>query len=571
MKTRVLRPTLRQQAGALVLVVILSAVLLALACAALTWSQSTSRLTARNTQYVRSMAAAEAATEKVIAHIGNDYQNYGIPLVNSKLDIYRTMVPTVTEHAAWGEFQFMDKDGMADRTTVEWLPVSAANYLSLKYEGLRGFAYDVKIISKVRERRSGFSVVGRNEQSLELAIVPVFQYAIFYNGDLEFNRCAPMTVNGPVHCNANIYGKPYESLVFKGQVTAAGKIRIKEKKPGDRQDTGSGTTTFEADYKEGVPTLRLPLGTNNTSTAALELLQVPPWTESSSSLMGQLRYYNQADLVVVVSDTGVRVSSGLVNNFYTTIPSNQVDLFLRIDRTFFDAREQKTVKTTEIDMAKFREWNRTNSYLRALLPEQEIRVLYVADQRSIANGSMTGVRLVNGAWLPPKGLTVATPNPLYIWGHYNVTTNGTPVNLGASNTTQTVPASVAADALTILSPAWDDALSSSAKSQRNASDMTANVAILVGNTETTPSTKGLFGGGVHNLPRYLEIWTGRTFTLNTSIVSMFPSARTCDNWSKDYYEPPTRNWAYDLNFNDPLKLPPATPQVRLMIRGSWAD
>ena len=32
----------------------------------------------------------------------------------------------------------------------------------------------------------------------------------------------------------------------------------------------------------------------------------------------------------------------------------------------------------------------------------------------------SGVRLVNGTNLPPQGLTVATPSPVYILGDYNV-------------------------------------------------------------------------------------------------------------------------------------------------------
>ena len=36
------------------------------------------------------------------------------------------------------------------------------------------------------------------------------------------------------------------------------------------------------------------------------------------------------------------------------------------------------------------------------------------------------------------------------------------------------------------------------------------------------------------------------------------------------YNPPTRNWAFDLNFMDATKLPPGTPEVRALIRADWA-
>ncbi|MGA2246890.1 MAG: hypothetical protein ABSH48_18000 [Verrucomicrobiota bacterium] len=41
------------------------------------------------------------------------------------------------------------------------------------------------------------------------------------------------------------------------------------------------------------------------------------------------------------------------------------------------------------------------------------------------------------------------------------------------------------------------------------------------------------------------------------------------NDSPRYYTPPTRNWAFDLNFQNSAKLPPLTPQMRAMIRGNW--
>jgi Tfp pilus assembly protein PilX len=39
-------------------------------------------------------------------------------------------------------------------------------------------------------------------------VVSLFQFAIFYNGDLEFNSTTPMQVQGRVHSNANIYAQP---------------------------------------------------------------------------------------------------------------------------------------------------------------------------------------------------------------------------------------------------------------------------------------------------------------------------------------------------------------------------
>jgi len=36
-----------------------------------------------------------------------------------------------------------------------------------------------------------------------------------------------------------------------------------------------------------------------------------------------------------------------------------------------------------------------------------------------------------------------------------------------------------------------------------------------------------------------------------------------------YYNPPTRNWTFDMNFLDPNKLPPSAPSACIPARGSW--
>lgn len=63
-------------------------------------------------------------------------------------------------------------------------------------------------------------------------VVPLFQFGIFYNGDIEFNSTSPMSVNGRVHSNANIYVQPAgvptleanSVTTFLSKVSAAGSI-----------------------------------------------------------------------------------------------------------------------------------------------------------------------------------------------------------------------------------------------------------------------------------------------------------------------------------------------------------
>jgi hypothetical protein len=79
----------------------------------------------------------------------------------------------------------------------------------------------------------------------------------------------------------------------------------------------------------------------------------------------------------------------------------------------------------------------------------------------------------------------------------------------------------------------------------------------------------MYNGGLENLPRYLEVWSGVTFNWTGSAVNLWNSLQATGNWSGTYYTPPDRNWSYDTDLDDPNKLPPETPSVRVFQRTGW--
>jgi hypothetical protein len=188
------------------------------------------------------------------------------------------------------------------------------------------------------------------------------------------------------------------------------------------------------------------------------------------------------------------------------------------------------------------------------------------DPRTLPGTSLGAVRVVNGLQLPVNGLTVATGRPLYVLGDFNELSA---TNLGTTNTSTTRPASLVADAITILSDAWQDTNSAS---MQGAAPTTVNAALLTGVVGTT---LGQYSGGMENFPRFLESWGSTIFTYNGSMVKMFPSLYATNVWNgiqytKHYYDPPVRHWAFDANFGDPTRLPPKTPSLQNVIRSQWA-
>ena len=538
--------------------------LLALA-GALGWVQTNSTLIHRSNQNSRAVAAAEAATEKVLAQLSRDFKNSGESTAYGNVSSYTALIPTSSENALWGNFTFNNAQGGANRTYVSRTAAVVYAALESEYSGLLGFASTYRIVSNARETSDRFNISGAVQQDIQLAQIPIFQFAIFYGGDMELNGAATLNVRGRVHGNSSLYTGSASSQYFYEDVTVSGVI-----KSGSRYGwSTNGGTAYYYDTKETNRTaLTLPIGTNNSAAAVREVLNIPPTTEDIDSAMGRERYYNKAELVILVSNSTVTVgvkSPG--TSSLTSIPWLAATNFISTNKTFVDQREaNKTVQTTEIDVAKYKLWAATNAtVISAFGASTPPNLIYVGDFRTESSTKINGVRLINGQTLPDRGLTVATPNPLYTKGHYNQPTSG---HLGTTNTANTKPASLVSDAYTMLSSSFTDSASSGLVSSRPAADTTVVAALVTGNV---PSGT-VYSGGVNNLPRLLEAWSGRTFTLNGSLVCLYSSAKATNVFQSPgvYYTAPTRNINFDPNLTDSTKLPPGTPAMRVIIRGKWA-
>ena len=556
----------RSQAGhSILLVMIISTATFLVLGGLLKWSAGNTTANVRNNQYFKTVAAAEAATEKVIAHLVTDY--FEDETMSSDLDRYRALIPTADESPVWGKYLFSDGAGNTNRTFLTNLPPDSFRVLDSQYRGLHGFASAFRVISNARELGTPFAMTAALRQDIEVAMIPLFQFAIFYNLDLEINPGPPMAVTGPVHGNKNIYMRPGEELRFKSDVTAVGAL-VLDRHPDDPLASANGRVIFEAEHDSGVPSLNLPIGTNNTPVGVRQIVEIPPPSEPLDSPMGRERYYNKADLIILMQNTGLKAFSGPKVVPWVDFGTNEIRFFLT-NVTFVDQREGRTVRALELDIAKLYRWN-TNATNRLcpLLQQRSVRTIYIADQRSSA-GFLPGVRLVNGQTILHKGLTIATPHPLYVKGNYNVSLNGTNVPLPGTNTLATRPASLVADAITVLSGAWRDENSGLGISARNATNTTINAAFLAGIVPTIPNA---YSGGVENFPRFLENWgNGRVFTYNGSMVVMFDSKQATRRWPSTgtVYNPPVRAWSFDQNFTDINKLPPGTPVARALFRGKW--
>lgn len=559
----------KQSGSALALTMVMSAVALVVLAGTITWAANSARMTRRSIQYSISVSAAEGATEKVLSRLSVDYLSGGEKTVQDNLPSYAKMVPTATESGFWKHWKFSNGNGNgngnADRTHV--LLCAATNYIVMDsaYAGLRGFGSTYTIVSHARQTGILDDVTGGVLQEVQTVSIPIFQFAMYSSGDMEISCGRPFVVTGPVHANRTLYVEPDHLLTFQSGVTAVSGILFK-RHPLDTRDGPWGAVVYEHPDQKVAPVsaLTLPIGTTNSPEAIRQIIDPPPAGESASSPLGKQRLYNQAQMIITVSGTGITATSGTFNSFATIVPSNQIAGFVTTTNSFKDWRENKMVQAIDIDIKQFKAWSETNTSMRTALWGKDVSSIYVLDQRSLPSGQLGAVRVKNGTALPSEGLTVATPRPLYVLGDYNQTNTA---NLGTTNTSTTRPAALMCDAITILSTNWSDQNSFKDCWQRVAGCTTVNAAILTGVVETT---LGRYSGGMENFPRFMETWGSAVITYNGSMVKMFPSCYATNYCGNNVYTPPTRNWSFDVNFEDPTKLPPLTPRLLKVVRGRWA-
>ena len=555
--------------NALVLTMVMLGVALAILAGVMSWSSASTRLTYRSIQYTRSEAAAEAATEKVVSQISHDFLYYGQATVANNLNNYKTMVPASVDSTYWSTWQFNDASGNPGRTYVQPGASISYTYIDPPYSNLQAYVSIYNVVSDAKDTASPQDLTVGVLQQLQLQTIPVFQYMMFSSGNMEISCGQPFDITGPVHANGYLYVEPDNSMTFESDVGAHLEV-LNQRDPLDPRGSPSGLPAAYVESptqpQSGVPFMTLPIGTTNTPVGIREIIEPPPSTEDPASALGRLRYYNECEMIVTVSDSGVTAQSG-VNIFpVATIPTDELATFVTTTNSFYDAREGKTVQPIDLNVGNLAAWSLTNTSLRFSIAGSNLILnsVYVLDTRTTT--ILGAVRLANGAQLPTNGLTVATAQPLYVQGDYNSDS----ATRGTADTSTTRPASLVGDAITILSDSWSDANSTSAVGSRVASSTTVNAAFLTGVVETTSAH---YSGGMENFPRFLETWgLANVFTYNGSMVKMFPSLYATNAWNNNnnIYSPPKRNWSFDSNFRDPTKLPPLTPSFLVPKRSQWA-
>jgi hypothetical protein len=478
--------------------------------------------------------------------------------------------------------------------------------------------YFYKATATINMPDRGANVTVNANQLFEQQYQNPWQWAIFYVDPLEIDPGAPFTVDGWVQTNSSLWTASSE-LTFGGQVTYGTSWTIGYMpNDGGHEGDSPGSPTWQSGLppQEGTPTAN-PFGlnssvfnttdTNPNNNGYAELIQVP--NPAYSDPLSTERYFDNAGVKILLNSSGSTIVATVYDNstqpsvvagsavMGTTIgtitykggssPStasvsssgasnyqkalfNTMSSALTFNQSIQDNRQGATIALTELNVGTIT--TAINSTSGALNPYTANfnQVVYIADQ-SASTTNQRAIELVNGSQLPNNGLTVASQNPIYVQGDYNTGTSppsdsGNTASPTSSSYTRQ-PASIVGDAVDILSNAWTNANSTTTESLRVATSTTVNSAIMSGNVPTGADGTN-YSGGAENFPRFLENWSNATFTYYGSMVELFASQQATGQWgSSNVYDPPTRAWHFDTNFQS--HPPPGSIMIVSYVKGQW--
>jgi hypothetical protein len=174
------------------------------------------------------------------------------------------------------------------------------------------------------------------------------------------------------------------------------------------------------------------------------------------------------------------------------------------------------------------------------------------------------IRLINmgGSTNLRYNTTVATDNPLYVHGHFNDGAGGGTVRGVA----------LVADAINIFSQGFTSKLCTQAHTDIPNPPVTNINAAFFGGNVPTPSGGGNYSGGLENYPRFHERWGGINCNILGSFINLWTSSQATERWGKGgVYQPPNRNWGWDVRFQNPNFWPPFIPSVFSVERVGYLD
>ncbi|QPJ64505.1 MAG: hypothetical protein G3M78_03465 [Candidatus Nitrohelix vancouverensis] len=448
-------------------------------------------------------------------------------------------------------------------------------------------------------------------ETIRILETPLVQYFVFYGmtgnaADLELFPGPDMDMWGRIHSNGDIYigsssgneirlrNYDTSNSLSPHLMSAAGNVYNNTKDTPIRtynntvivKTAGTGTTFSPTE------TVSTDITTANEATEETRfndyvLIQEEPYSTPAKAFFSRGGFYEQRagdpqrttiDGIKIIgtgglgSGTEVFVSRPSPNTDVTALVAAgessagvstglALPIIQETQDAFEDCREDgRDVDTTDIDL------NLLESWYEAYLADNGLSLagdgILIFTSRSPdasfdnQSGDLQAIRLVkldatSSAQVSDE-TTLVTDNPVYIHGDFN--------------TINTHGVAVIGDAINVLSNAFvtkpcgisQNTLFNNYKGTTTS----VNAALFSGNLPTQADGSE-YSGGVHSYPRLHEWWTGNSLNILGSFVNLWVSEQADGLWclGGDCYSGPTRNWGWDIRFQDPDFWPPFIPSI----------
>ncbi len=562
--------------GMLVVVVLVGGVTTAL----LLMTTTDHRVTEVAKYKMKATYLAEAAVEEVAHLIRTGYANEILPPPQSRSSGTVTISGKSMTYT-WDTSRSPALYSLNAAVTLDGRSINfvASQYTIVPPPAISGQLSTTKVLFEIQVDTKVHKALGMVIRNIEVNVTPLFQFLAFYNGDLEFLPGPAWVGRGRVHTNSDLYMGAGTSLdldtdyvramgnMFRHRkdngAEMAGPVRVRDasgvmvdwatnlESAGTFGATNDDTWAASAISNWGGNVKNGALGAVAVESPALGSLLPPTRYDANGGL-----FYEKAMSNGLILKTDVRGDVTALYNGRDVSSTLISDGVITPNQTIFDARQDQrsSLPVTTVNMDKLG----SSSYY----PRNG--VLYAYDERNpvpaTEGGRITAPALPAGfvfeaaSKLPLNGgITIASNGQVYMQGDFN----------GKAGDTSYVkqPAAVIADAVNLLSNNWDNS-KASGTGVPGASETTFNFAMVTGNVPTPSVNGGQYSGGLENLPRFHEDWSGGVkCNFTGAMVNLWTSQIAQGQWGQgNVYSPPNRVWNFDQDFVDPNKpKPPAFP------------
>jgi len=260
-KTMNLNHLRAQRGGSLLYVLLIMMTACLVASSILSLTSTSTHLTQRNNNRIRNLYVAIAGSEKAKEDLNYFYRDHSTA---NEEDLQMISPPYFAGH-----YFYEDDWSPGLRITREGEP-TVGEVESGNFVGMHAVKQNYLIQSTCRDNQDSKATVTEN---ISINAIPLAQFAVFYERDLEILPGPNFIIEGWVHSNRDLYAGSENSLSFDSRITAVGDIYHRRKNDGTVMPGEVRIRDADGNYQS----IRLPdgvsLDSNHPDWAAQSVLR----------------------------------------------------------------------------------------------------------------------------------------------------------------------------------------------------------------------------------------------------------------------------------------------------------